>query len=82
LKWLVEVLQDLLLVVEVCVELEVDGPAGVVGVEESDLGVGAGAGEGGAGLFEVGAELLDFGVERERFAAGADDGSVVLFLSV
>ena len=37
------------------VTLPVDGPEGVVGVEDGDVGVNGGAGERGAGLGEVGA---------------------------
>ena len=54
------------------VALPVDSPAAVVGVEDGDLGVGAGAGEGGAGFEEVGANLGDFGVERDGGSVRSD----------
>ena len=48
------VAEDLVDGVEVvAVALPVDGPAALVGVEDGDLGVGAGSGEGGAGFSEL-----------------------------
>ena len=51
-------------------------------MEDGDVGVDGGAGEGGAGLGELGAELRDFGVEGNGGAVGADEGAVVFLLAV
>ena len=78
----VEAQQHLLLVVVPRVRLEVDGPARVVVVQDGDLRMGRGAGERGAGEFEVAAKLRDLRVDGQRLAVGADDGAVVLLLPV
>ena len=46
------------------------------------MGVGRGAGEGGAGFREFVADLLHFGVDGDGLAVGADEGAVVLLLAV
>ncbi len=64
------------------VALPVDGPEGVVGVEDGDVGLDGGSGEDGAGLGELSSYLRYFGVEGDGVAVGSDQCAVVLLLAV
>ena len=64
------------------VQLEIHGPAAVVGMQQGDLGDGRGAGELCADGGEIAAELSNFVVERDGRAVGADERAVILLLSI
>ena len=51
-------------------------------MKDGYFGVWAGAAESRAGEIEIVTELLDLVVDGERCAIGADDGPMVLFLSI
>jgi len=54
------------------VSLPLDGPGAVIGVEDGDIRLNGGTGEGGTGFGELFAFLRDFGVEGDGGTICAD----------